>query len=444
MRWRSIRWRSPTWRLLAGLLLSLAAVGGFAYQVHVRIDRLRELQSELIDRNRRDTLQLLRVQNNLNQLGLAMHDMLDGAQPYPLTAWTTQFTRIRGDLDDALAQEAALALAEPAPVDRQRLTDSLSQFWDAVDRMFVTAREGRPDEAREQIRWSLQARRASLTTAVARMLFANNEREEEAAARVQDIYDQVEREAVGFLAATLAAIAVTGLVVMRTTGRLFGEVEQLSERRRELARQLITTREATLSHVARELHDEVGQILTALGTVIGRAGRETSLPQSLRDDLHDIGTTAQRTLDDVRSLSQTLHPAVLDDLGLDSALEWYVSTLERQQRLAVDYARSGPPLDVDASVGIHVYRVLQEALHNVIRHAGVDRATVRLRVTAEQLELVVEDRGVGLQPAARPGLGLTAMRERADLVGGTLDVEPVNGGGTRVRLRVPLEEDGAP
>ena len=116
--------RSPTAGLLVGLVLTLAAVVAYTWYINRQIASLRVLQSDLVDRNRRDSLQLLRVQNNLNQLGLAMRDMLDDDHAYPLVAWSAQFQRIRGDLDDALKRQTELA-GRRTP-DRDRLTDSLA------------------------------------------------------------------------------------------------------------------------------------------------------------------------------------------------------------------------------------------------------------------------------------------------------------------------------
>jgi signal transduction histidine kinase len=427
------------------LILTLAAVVAYSIYINRQIAGLRVLQSDLVDRNRRDSLQLLRIQNNLNQLGLAMRDMLDDDRAYPLLAWSTQFARIRGDLADALARQGELAVASRAPVDRDRLADSLTQFWDAVDRTFALAADGHEEAARAQVSVSLQARQAALSTAVARLLIENNEAEEQAAQRVQGIYNQVQRQVYWFLTATLVAIAATGLYLIRANRRLFAELASLSDGRRELAQQLIATRESTLRHLSRELHDEVGQILTAIGSMLGRAEKRTPIESPLRTELREISELAQGTLNNVRSLSQSLHPSILEELGLESTFDWYLGTVEKQLGLVVAYERSGVPVPVDATIGIHVYRVLQEALSNVSRHSGADRVWVRLRYVPGRLELEVEDHGTGLGTrTARRGLGLVAMRERAELVGGTIEFARPDEGGTLVRLRVPIEESEAP
>lgn len=433
--------RSPTTTLLLGLVVTLATVVAYSWYISGQISGLRRLQTELTDRNRRDSLQLLRIQNDLNQLGLAMRDMLDESEPYPLTAWSAQFDRIRTDLDEALKRQGEVALARQTPEQRQYLASQLSQFWDAADRIFELARTGQQAEARAQIRLSLQERQASLSTAVARLLVQNNASEEQTAQQVQEIYDRVQRQVYWFLAATLAAIVATSLYLIHSNRQLFARLASLSEDRRGLAQMLIATRESTLREIARELHDEFGQILTAIGSMLGRVGKQVPEGSPLRADLREIGEVAQAALDNVRGLSQTLHPSILEELGLESTIDWYLSTSEKQLGITVSYERAGAAVPVDATIGIHVYRVLQEALNNVAKHAGTTRATVRLRLEPSTLELEVEDHGKGLTPEAtrsRHGLGLVAMRERAELVNGMLEFLRPAQGGTLVRLTVPL------
>lgn len=431
--------RSPTTLLLLGLVVTLAVVVACAWYVSAQISGLRALQSDLADRNRQESLQLLRIQNDLNQLALAMRDMLDSGSPYPLTAWSAQFDRIRTDLDAALKRQSEVAVAQRTPEQATYLARSVSQFWDASNRIFELAAAGHEDEARTQIQLSLQARQAALSTAVARLLVQNNESEEQTAQRVQAIYAQVQRRVYWFLGATLAAIAATGLYLIRANRRVFAQLAALSDDRRDLARQLITARESTLREISRELHDEFGQLLTAMGSMLGRAGRHAPEGSPLRTELREVNEIAQSALDNVRGLSQTLHPSILEELGLESAIEWYLSGVERQLGLKVAYEHVGPPAAIDSSVSIHVYRVLQEALTNVARHSGAGAARVRLTNAGGVLELIVEDHGRGATPVeGRRGVGVVAMRERAALVDGTLDIERPDEGGTRVRLRVPV------
>jgi signal transduction histidine kinase len=433
--------RSPTTGLLLGLVITLAAVLAYASYITVQLAGLRKLQSEMVDRNRKDSLQLLRIQNDLNSIALAMRDMLDTTEPYPLTAWSAQFDRIHQDLDAGLKLEENLAVVNRTPEQRQYLTQSLAQFWDAVNRMFALAQSGKEAEAREQIRLSLQARQQALSTAVSRLLVENNEGEEQAAARIAKIYDGVQRQLYIFLAATLIAIVATSLYLIRSNRQIFARLAELSEQRSELAQKLISAQESTLRHISRELHDEFGQVLTAIGSMLRRAGNQTPENSPLLTDLKEVNEIAQSTLNNIRTLSQALHPVLLEEAGLESTLDWYIPTVERQAGLTLHYEKTGQPYAVETGAGVHIYRVLQEALNNVSRHSGAREAWISLKFSVNSLELEVEDHGTGfVAEKMQRGIGLVAMRERAELIGGMLVISRRAQGGTLVRLEVPREK----
>jgi signal transduction histidine kinase len=433
--------RSPTLGLLLGLVITLSAVVAYSAYITWQITGLRKLQTDLVDRNRKDSLQLLRIQNDLNLLAVAMRDMASSDEPYPLTAWAAQFQRIRADLDDAIRLESGFASVGRTEGQSAFLTGSFTQFWDAVDRIFVLARAGREKEARGQIQISLQERQASLNTAVARLLVQNTENEEQAGQRIVQIYDRVQRQVYVFLAATLFAVLLSGLSLIRWNRRLFARMAEISERRSELAQKLIATQESTLRYISRELHDEFGQILTAVGSMLRRAGTHAPEGSTLRNDLNEVLQIVQTTLDSVRSLSQALHPVMLDEAGLETTLDWYIPTVERQTGISISYEKQGEPFHVDGGAGVHIYRIAQEALNNVARHSNAKQAWVRLRFLPDTLELEVEDHGVGF--ISRPnhhGIGLVAMRERSELMGGRLVFSRPPAGGTRLQLVISREK----
>jgi signal transduction histidine kinase len=433
--------RSPTIALLLGLVITLAVVVAYSAYIRVQLVGLRKLQSDMVDRGRKDSLQLLRLQNDLNTVALAMRDMLDAGEPYPLIAWSPQFERVRGDLESGLQLEEQYAEVHRTPEQRAYLSQQLSQFWDAVDRMFTLARGGKDNEARDQIRLSLQARQAGLSTAVSRLLVENNEAEQQAGVQIAKIYDGVQRQLYLFLTAALIAIALTSLYLIRSNRQIFARLAALSEQRSDLAQKLIATQESTLRHISRELHDEFGQVLTAIGSLLSRVEKQVPQGAPLREDLQEVREIAQSTLNNIRTLSQALHPVLLDEQGLESTLDWYIPTVEHQTGLKLHYKKSGASFPLEGNAGVQVYRVLQEALNNVKRHAGAQEAWVRLEFQNDSISLEVEDHGRGFAPdAGHQGIGLVGMRERAELVGGTLQVARREGGGTIVRLVVPAEK----
>ncbi len=432
---------APTRGLYLGLIVTLLAVLAYASYITMQFAGIRKLQSEMVDRNRKDSLQLLRIQNDLNSIGLAMRDMLDQSDPYPLIAWNPQFDRIRNDLQVALQQEESLTEAARTSDQRRYLSQSLSQFWDASDRMFALAQNGSDEAARNQIRDTLQPRQAALSSAVSRLLVQNNEGEQQAEESIAQIYKKVQRQLYVFLGGILMAIIPTSLYLIRYNRRIFAHVAELSSQRSDLAQKLIATQESTLRHISRELHDEFGQILTAVGSLLRRAAKDVPEKSGLHEDLQEVREIAQSTLNNIRSLSQALHPVLLEEAGLETTLDWYIPTVERQTGLVLHYLKSGEPFLLETAAGVQVYRVVQEALNNVNRHSGAKEAWIRLHFKPETLELEVEDHGKGFVPVAgQPGIGLVAMRERAEILGGTLRVAPVEAGGTLVQLRIPREK----
>ncbi len=427
-----IQVRSPTSRLLAGLAVTLSAAAIYAGFTIVQLRSLEEIQSSSIDRNRTDSLLLLRIQNNLNSIALAMRDMVDENEAYGLTAWQGPFKRIRTDLDDALAQEERYSSL--GGEQRRFLIASVSQFWDALDRVFEQARAGHEADARTLVRLSLQAREESLTTAVSRLLIQNNEAGKATAERTRQIYAHVTRNVYIFLAAMLVLILLTGLYIVQYNRRLFGEVGSLAQSRSELAQQLISMQENTFRSISRELHDEFGQILTAIGALLHRAERQAS--EGLRKDLREVEEIVQSALEKVRSLSHALHPVVLDEAGFESAVDTYLPLFEHRTGIEIRYEKTGASRDLDHNVSIHLYRVMQEALNNVARHSKAQRAVVRLHYLASSVVLEVEDEGVGFGKQEQKGLGLVSMRERGELMNGRVEFVEAAGGGAMVRVTV--------
>lgn len=435
--------KSPTPRLLLGLAATLAVVAAFCIYSLRQIEGLRELQTQTIDRNRKDSLQLLRIQNDLNQLALAMRDMLDREGGYPLEAWRGEFERIRYDLDDAIKRDRELA---NRPVEQQQyLQESLRQFWLSAEQVFAIAQSGDEARARKITANSLAAQQSSLASTVARLLVANNEAEDAASSQIQQIYGRVEFNLVAFTLAMGAGIGAVTLALIAYNRRMFQRLATISEQRSTLARSLIGVQEEVFRSVARDLHDDFGQILTALGVMLKRAEKHHVPPDSpLREDLTEIRTVVQETLEKTRSFSQALHPTVLDDYGLNKAIERYLETWEKQTGIKVHYEQTGAGT-VPQDQRIHVYRVLQEALTNVVKHAKASDVQVRVRFDDSLLRLEVEDNGVGKPAKGSKGLGMIAMEERAELLDGRLAVLPATAGGpsgstgTLVRLEVPIQ-----
>lgn len=207
---------------------------------------------------------------------------------------------------------------------------------------------------------------------------------------------------------------------------------------REVLRRSIAAQEEERRRIARGLHDETAQALTGILLGLGRIEAATEL-EAARGEAKGLGGEVSEALRELRRIAMSLRPTVLDDLGLVPALEQLAEQTPAAERSAVSFHHSRLEERLDPSVETAVYRVVQEALTNAARHAGASTITVELRQQDGALSATIEDDGCGFNPERR-GLGLTGMRERAELIGGELAIASAPGDGTSVILRVPMVE----
>jgi signal transduction histidine kinase len=417
---------------------TIAGIGGYTYS---EVRRLRDEQTAISERNRKDSLQLLRIQNDLAALALLMRDMLDRTEPYPLPGWQPAFDRVRQDLAEATRLEQDLAPAARDPAQQARLAQSVEAYWRDVTEMFALSRT---DEAaaRRLVESALIPQHRAIDGLVSQFLIANNQVQQEAARANRAVYDRVGREILVLVGVILIVTAGLGAWVVASNRRAFLVVEALNAQLRTLSQRMLRVQEDVQRSLARELHDDFGQILTAIGTLLGRLRRHLPADTPLGSELEQVRGIAQQALDRIRHRSQWLHPGVLDDFGLARALEGCVEQFQQQTGIQTHLVAAGPLDAVREDCAIHVYRIVQESLSNAARHSGSPDAWVRITCGDGNLELAVEDRGTGISKqasAADParGMGMVSMRERAELIGGELEVRRGAGGGTIVHLRVP-------
>ncbi len=233
--------------------------------------------------------------------------------------------------------------------------------------------------------------------------------------------------------------------ITRENERLFQRLIEGERRFRGLARAVWKVQEDERRRLARELHDGVGQTLTALTNQLERL--QQKLDGGETASLAGAVDTARAALNEVRELSRLLRPPVLDDLGLPAALSWLTRTLEQRTGLRAVLSLEGLHQRLDTDLETLVFRIVQEALTNVLRHAGVDRAEVGVSRIGTVLELRVSDDGKGFDPQtllaggeAATGSGLRGMRDRLELFGGRLEILSSPGRGTLITAEVPLLE----
>lgn len=229
-----------------------------------------------------------------------------------------------------------------------------------------------------------------------------------------------------------------GLAIDRA--RAYDEIRAKEEARGRLVAQLITAQEDERRRIARELHDETGQALTALVVNLDFLVRHPVSEAVLRTRLAGVKEMAETTLAEVRRVIHEMRPTVLDDLGLEAAIRWLIRRYEASGlNVALEFKGLGGRLP--GHVEITVFRMIQEACTNTVKHAGATSLSVRVHRAGSHLTVEVADDGRGIDPAhleQSKGIGLVGLRERVTLAGGTLAVSSVPGGGTRLRAELPL------
>ena len=238
----------------------------------------------------------------------------------------------------------------------------------------------------------------------------------------------------------------------RTNQTLQAEIAQrqrAEEAHRQVLRRLADAEETERGRISRELHDRLGQDLTGLKLGLQLIRKQEPLAPPVQESIGKLEQLADGLMRDIHRLAWELHPAALDDLGLEAALRRYAAEWSENNGVPVDFHSDGVeahrlPLQLETTL----YRITQEALTNVTRHANAKRVSVLLERRPDHVSLIVEDDGsgfdAGIQASAAQGkLGLLGMRERVTLAGGTLEIESTPGVGTTVFVRVPLKQEPA-
>ncbi len=220
------------------------------------------------------------------------------------------------------------------------------------------------------------------------------------------------------------------------------ELARRGEQLQTLSRRLVEVQEAERAALGRDLHDTAAQALTALGMRLSRLDRLCDEPTRVRNEIADLRNLTDQIMLDLRRLAVNLRPASLDRFGLVAAVEQYIESLSRQTDLRVDLRAAGlEEARLPPEVETALYRIIQEALANVVRHSRATTAAITLARANGALTATITDNGIGMDPdqARRKGrLGLLGMTERAQMLGGQLDLDAAPGRGTTIRVRVPL------
>jgi signal transduction histidine kinase len=245
--------------------------------------------------------------------------------------------------------------------------------------------------------------------------------------------------------ALCAALLLAGgclMYILRIEGqnrRRYQEILRARQSLGQLSASLVDAQESERRAISRELHDEVGQVLGAVlvdaSNLANRIPPEDTIG---RRYIESIRALTDKSIQSIRNIALLLRPSMLDDLGLIPALEWQAREVSRRSSLKVKVQAENVQDSLPDAIRTCVYRIVQEALHNASRHSGAKSAVVKVRQTAGELELVVQDDGSGFDPKTTRGLGLLGMEERVKQLGGRLEVTSQPGKGTSLRVTLPV------
>jgi signal transduction histidine kinase len=374
--------------------------------------------------------------------------VLDTAQE-SVAEYQDRLHNIRQDVEKTLLEYVPSVESEAEGAQWRELQRQLDEYWNSM--MPVLALEHRPSavEARVVLRDEIIPKRETIIRISDGIHAVNNHAFELEATALSSIREGLRRRV--WQTSTITVILGFGIAFLATryAGRLESRIRdqhtQELHQKQELERlssQLMQAQEDERRRIARELHDEVGQALTALKLELAIAERCVS-PAAGASHLTEARAITDRALHSVRDMSQLLHPSMLDDLGLPDTATWYLRGFSRRTGITSELVVERLERRLDPEVESCTYRIIQEAVTNVARHAQASLCRVEIARTDASLRISIEDDGKGFDQAADPraasrGLGLVGVRERVARLGGTLRVESRVGAGTRLMVELPV------
>ncbi len=426
-----------------GLLLLLAFTGLNAVSILKKIEARNEsIRRDYVNRNR--IVEQLRSDIFLS--GTHVRDLL--LEPDPALADVH-----RKELETA-RQRIQSMIAAYSRVLRGEERGPFLEFSRAVQAYFESLRPALQWDANQRrtlgyafMKDSLLPRRMVIVQLADQIGALNEKQMESGNQKVRELFASFRRSLIvllvlallcGILLATVSIQRV--LRLERLSAARFEEIVQARSALRDLSARLLEIQEMERRSLSRELHDEVGQSLSALLLAIGNVAAMISSDSDVeaRAQLHDIRRLAEKTVAVVRDMSLLLRPSMLDDLGLLPALDWQAREISRTNNIRVDVRAESISEEFPDEHKTCIYRVVQEALRNVTRHAKAKSVQIRLVQDQEGLRLTIQDDGQGFQPDRQKGVGLLGMQERVVHLHGSFHVESEPGKGTRVEVALPL------
>ena len=437
---------SPGLTMLAALVLGFGATFGlWLFAGYYFTQRIADVQREAIAINRRymEAQELLaRVRTEVLLGSLSVRDTLLEPEIDTVAASRLQVEQTYAGIDTTLKQYVPIldSAAERARV--ESLRREIAGFRDTL--LNVLAMD--PHQLRSQARYLLRQmmpRRASVMEISDDFQKLNRGafvQQQQATAQVYAATQDRVWQMLTFALAASVGIALFATLFVTRLGRDLQRQRQMqlatTEDLQRLSTKLVTVQEEERRKIARDLHDEVGQLLMAMKVELALEDRRVQAGGSAR--LTSARAIADTVLNTVRDLSRLLHPALLDDLGLPAALDSYLAEFGKRHGIGIEFRHDGMNERLSPVIETAVYRIVQEALTNVVKHAQATLASVYIRHDGHLLQVNVKDNGIGFDPAtAHRGLGLIGIRERVTHLHGEVHFDSSPGVGTRVTVTLP-------
>jgi signal transduction histidine kinase len=424
--------------LLVLIAVSMLASSRRAQEIYTQLDRLNTHHHEV------DT-KLRRLRSDVNLSGIFVRDYLLDISRERAPEYRERIAQFRNANMATVAELRTLAELDQHQI--RQLEASLDEYWQAFDPLFDWTANEKIFRSASFLRREVVPRREAALAIAQQIEELNNANLADQRAEVTRNEATFRRDFRRLLWQSLLlglAVAFTVVLRLRVLERRSDEqraVAQDAERQmRRLSQQLVAAQEEERKHLSRELHDHVAQVLTALRMELGRIER---IKGPVDAQAAAAAIEAKKLVDDmfrtVRDLALGLRPSMLDDFGLQPALEWHVRDFNARYGVKADLHTVGDFAGLPEAYRTCVYRAVQEALTNSIRHANASTITVNVTGRPDRLDVSVSDDGRGIEPARRrSGLGLRGIEERVKELHGTMTIGRSASGGTTLAIRLPL------
>jgi signal transduction histidine kinase len=377
-----------------------------------------------------------------------VRDALLDPNPGTVAAYRARLIESYDSVDAALGQYVPVVESAEERERVTRLRREIGEFRATMLGVLDDANNRRPDLARQLLQQRIVPKRELVIRVSEDVQALNRGSFLQQQASIADVYRVTQRQVWNQLGLALVASFGIALAASLYSARLetqlrLGRARDLENARelRQLSAQLLTAQEEERRAIARELHDEVGQVLTAIKVELAVAQTSGEMAGVPRRTFDNVKTIVDGALQRVRDLSHLLHPAMLDDLGLQTAVDWHLRGFSKRHDVAVEFRHEGMDERLEPSTEATAFRIVQEALTNVVKHAHARSVRVELRREEAAIRLTVSDDGHGFDESAgaggRRGLGLRGIRERVSELDGTLTIETAPGRGTRLAVELP-------